>query len=65
MVKNGVIQELYKNVGNFTKSDTILFEYIRENYQNIIYYSITELSEATEVAEATILRFCKKNGCIQ
>lgn len=62
MVENGVIQELYRNVGNFTKSDTLLFEYIREHYKDIIYYSITELSEATNVAEATILRFCKKNG---
>ncbi|ERJ13657.1 MurR/RpiR family transcriptional regulator [Haloplasma contractile] len=47
----------------FTKSDRKLIEYFREHtFQDVIYQSITELSELCGVGEATILRFCRKLG---
>lgn len=46
-----------------TKSEKILISKIKEiELSELIYYSITELAEITQVAEATILRFCRKLG---
>ncbi|KSU60602.1 RpiR family transcriptional regulator [[Bacillus] enclensis] len=44
----------------FTKSENKIYEYIIENTDKVIYHSLTELSEACEVAEATVLRFFRK-----
>ncbi|QVK18866.1 MurR/RpiR family transcriptional regulator [Mycoplasmatota bacterium] len=46
-----------------TKTDKIFLEYLKSsNYSDIVYLSITELSELSGVGEATILRFCRKLG---
>jgi len=46
-----------------TKTDKIFLEYLKgANYNEIVYQSITELSELSSVGEATILRFCRKLG---
>ncbi len=46
-----------------TKSQKKLIEYLSStNYEKIIYLSITELAEVLDVAEATILRFCRLLG---
>jgi DNA-binding MurR/RpiR family transcriptional regulator len=46
-----------------TKSQQKLLQYFENmDYQQIMYMSITELAEATKVAEATILRFCRFLG---
>lgn len=44
----------------FTKSDLKIYNYIINHKESIIYYSLTEMSDACDVAEATILRFFKK-----
>ncbi|WP_246289239.1 MurR/RpiR family transcriptional regulator, partial [Bacillus haikouensis] len=44
----------------FTKSENKIYEYIIDNTDKVIYHSLTELSEACEVAEATVLRFFRK-----
>ncbi|WP_404404846.1 MurR/RpiR family transcriptional regulator [Jeotgalibacillus malaysiensis] len=44
----------------FTKSDLKIYNYIINHKESIIYYSLTEMSDACGVAEATILRFFKK-----
>ncbi len=49
--------------GKLTKSQKILLEYFElGKYEDIIYMSITQLAEATGVAEATVLRFCRSLG---
>lgn len=49
--------------GKTTKSQRKLLTYFEEvDYKQIIYLSITQLAEATGVAEATILRFCRMLG---
>ncbi len=49
--------------GKMTKSQKILLEYFElGKYEEIIYMSITQLAEATGVAEATVLRFCRSLG---
>ncbi|SEO17666.1 transcriptional regulator, RpiR family [Amphibacillus marinus] len=47
---------------HFTKSEQKIVHYILTNHENIIYDSLTELSENSEVAEATALRFFRKIG---
>ena len=55
-----IIIETYKN--SFTKSEERIVEYLKNNLLAIIYMSITELAEAINVGETTIIRFCKKIG---
>ncbi|EGA91427.1 transcriptional regulator, RpiR family protein [Planococcus donghaensis MPA1U2] len=45
---------------DFTKSDTKVYEYIVENKDQVLYHSLTEMAEACDVAEATLLRFFRK-----
>jgi len=47
---------------NYTKSDHKIYDYIQTNSQEVLYHSLTELSEASGVAEATVLRFFRKLG---
>ncbi|WOV88142.1 MurR/RpiR family transcriptional regulator [Sporosarcina oncorhynchi] len=56
--KPSILMEQYKPT--FTKSEMKIYEYIQEHPDHILYCSLTELSEACEVAEATILRFFRK-----
>lgn len=56
--KPSILMEQYKPT--FTKSETKIYDYIQENPDQVLYCSLTELSEACEVAEATILRFFRK-----
>lgn len=46
----------------FTKSEIKIADYIKKYYENVMYLSITELSDLIGVGEATILRFCRKIG---
>lgn len=46
----------------YTKSELKIYDYIRHNNQNVLYHSLTEISEASGVAEATVLRFFRKLG---
>lgn len=53
---------LEQNKNRYTKSELRLYEYVVENLDKVMYYSLTELSEICSVGEATILRFCRKIG---
>jgi len=55
-----MLMEQYKN--KFTKSEQKLYNYIHENFEQIIYQSLTEIANACNVGEATVLRFCRKLG---
>nr|WP_078430876.1 MurR/RpiR family transcriptional regulator [Alkalihalobacterium alkalinitrilicum] len=56
--KPSIIMEQHKHT--FTKSENKIYDYIRHNSQYVLYHSLTELSEACGVAEATVLRFFRK-----
>ncbi len=47
---------------SFTKSEKRVAEYILQNRSQIMYMSITELSEKSSVGESSIFRFCKGLG---
>ncbi|TCP25576.1 RpiR family transcriptional regulator [Scopulibacillus darangshiensis] len=58
--KPSILMEQYKQ--NFTKSENKIYHYIMENPEDVLYHSLTELSEASGAAEATVLRFFRKLG---
>lgn len=45
-----------------TKSEKEIAQYIEENFENVMYYSISELSREIGVGESTLVRFCRKLG---
>ncbi|GAA0463913.1 MurR/RpiR family transcriptional regulator [Alkalibacillus silvisoli] len=55
-----ILMEQHKN--NFTKSEQKLYQYITDNFEQIVYQSLTEIAIACQVGEATVLRFCRKLG---
>ncbi|GGJ98902.1 RpiR family transcriptional regulator [Lentibacillus kapialis] len=59
-VKPSITMEQHKH--SFTKSEKKIYEYIQSNSQQVLYHSLTELSEESGVAEATVLRFFRKLG---
>lgn len=62
-MKDSFINELMALKDKATKSQIKLIEYLKNAVtEDIIYLSITELSEMTGVGEATILRFCRALG---
>ncbi|WP_085993122.1 MurR/RpiR family transcriptional regulator [Oceanobacillus senegalensis] len=59
-VKASIIMEQYRP--EFTKSEHKIYDYIQNNKEQVLYHSLTELSESSGVAEATVLRFFRKLG---
>ncbi len=47
----------------FTKSEQKLANLVLEDPGKIVYMSISELAEVSQIGEATIIRFCRKLGC--
>lgn len=58
--KLSLLLEQYKK--DYTKSEKRLYEYVTNNFEKVMYYSLTELAEICQMGEATILRFCRKLG---
>lgn len=54
------LMEQRKN--QFTKSELKLYHYIVNHFEKIMYQSLTEMANACQVGEATVLRFCRKLG---
>ncbi len=61
---NGIKSKIAKlKEGKLTKSQQKLIEYFETvDIKKVIYMSITDLAAATDVAEATVLRFCRSLG---
>ncbi|ASN06146.1 MurR/RpiR family transcriptional regulator [Virgibacillus necropolis] len=60
VIKPSIIME--QNKQSFTKSEKKIYDYIVSNEQKVLYHSLTELSDTSGVAEATVLRFFRKLG---
>src|SRR5699024_4474728 len=50
------------NKNQFTKSEHKIFHYITNNFEAILYKSLTEIANGCHVGEATVLRFYRKLG---
>ncbi|MGP4079246.1 MurR/RpiR family transcriptional regulator [Pseudalkalibacillus sp. R45] len=45
-----------------TKSEQKVADIVMQQLDQVIYYSVTDLADAAEVGETTVLRFCRKIG---
>lgn len=59
---NSVILQIKSLFNTFNATDKKIAEYIFEYPKDLINSTISQVSESTEVSEATIFRFCKKIG---
>lgn len=57
-----ILEQLENPNFKATKSDKALIEYIKENLENVVYKSISQISKESNIGEATITRFSKKMG---
>jgi DNA-binding MurR/RpiR family transcriptional regulator len=46
----------------FTKSEKKVADYVLKDPESILYSSVTDVGEACDVGDATVLRFCRKLG---
>lgn len=47
---------------SLTNAEKKIADYILENYENIMYLSLTELAELSGVGDTSVFRFCKQIG---
>ncbi|MDC3413820.1 MurR/RpiR family transcriptional regulator [Aquibacillus sp. 3ASR75-11] len=55
----GIINSYYPSL---TKSAQKVADFVLENLDQVMYYSVTDLADEVGVGETTVLRFCKKIG---
>ncbi|HEY8362173.1 MAG TPA: MurR/RpiR family transcriptional regulator [Tissierellaceae bacterium] len=60
--QNGVILKIRSVYNSLTKAEKKVADYVLENAENVIYFSITELAEKCGTGETTIVRFCRRIG---
>lgn len=52
-----------ENIQKLNELELILYNYVINNNEKVIYMRIRELAEINHVSTSTVLRFCKKLGC--
>ena len=57
-----IIAQIDKNYATMSKSHKRLSDYIRENYDKAAFMNVEQLSCATDVSEATVVRFSAELG---
>lgn len=57
-----IITRIDKNYDAFSKRQRVLADYIRENYHKAAFMNVEQLSLATDVSEATVVRFSSELG---
>lgn len=60
--QNGVILKIESLYNSLNKAEKKVADYVLENAENVIYFSITELAEKCNTGETTIVRFCRRIG---
>lgn len=61
-VNGDFFNHLIERSNQLTKKGRVIFEYIKSNPEDILYYSITELASKIRVSETSVFRFCKAMG---
>ncbi len=63
MSEQDVLSRITLRYYHLTKSEKNVADYIIDNKNSAQFMSINELSDACDVADSTITRFCRKIGC--
>ncbi len=58
--QNGIILKIRSVYNSLTNAEKKVADYVLTNPQEVIYLSITELSERCNTGETTIVRFCRR-----
>ncbi|MCA0972169.1 MurR/RpiR family transcriptional regulator [Halobacillus litoralis] len=57
-----VISRIRSSYSQFSEKEKIIADYILENREKIVHYTINHIADDLMVAEATVFRFCKRLG---
>ena len=61
-MEQNILQLIESHEKSFSKTERILSQYIRSNPEQMAMLSISDLAKASDVGEATVIRFAKKLG---
>ena len=62
MSGSSLILDIQLSYNQFTKTEKKIADYVIQNTNKVLFMSITELSEASGVADASVHRFCRTMG---
>ncbi|MFW6381292.1 MAG: MurR/RpiR family transcriptional regulator, partial [Bacillota bacterium] len=57
-----MIPQINSAYSALTPAEKKIADYVLENARKVIYLSVSELAEKTEVGDSTIIRFCRSIG---
>lgn len=60
--KEDTLLSIRSHINSLTKSESLVAAYVLQHASEVIYYSITDMSEKVKVGETTVIRFCRKLG---
>ncbi|MFD2131834.1 MurR/RpiR family transcriptional regulator [Pseudogracilibacillus auburnensis] len=61
-MKNDTLLLIRTHIQSMTKSEQLVAEYVLSHAKEVIYSSVTDVSEKVKVGETTVIRFCRKLG---
>lgn len=57
-----LLQDIQLNYNQFTKTERKIADFVIGNLNRVLFMSITDLAEASGVADASVYRFCRSVG---
>lgn len=62
MVASSFLTEIQLSYNQFTKTEKKIADYVVKNAEQVLFMSISDLSDACRVADASVYRFCRTVG---
>jgi DNA-binding MurR/RpiR family transcriptional regulator len=59
---NDIINEINSRYNQFTKAEKKVADYVLQHQDKVIFMSITDLADASNVGDTSVFRFCKSIG---
>ncbi|WP_079477583.1 MurR/RpiR family transcriptional regulator [Halobacillus salinus] len=57
-----VISRIRSSYNHFSEKEKLIADYIIENREEMVHYTINQIADDLTIAEATVFRFCKRLG---
>ncbi len=57
-----ITYKIHEKYATLTKSEKKIADYILSSGEKIVYSTMSDIREATNVGDGTIIRFCQKSG---